>query len=211
MGRRNTDHVVLRNGHPFCLHCGQTYKVKLPAPIPVVTGAWNGFIKAHTHCKKTWTEPEPDMTTSAVDRAIWWYENGERGISSETIFANLVKVHGEFAKARFSLRQKKDWGHPSDPSDFYRCYKLLQAVPELRKSLDVMKSVSPQWSALVDNWDKLTEMLEEQLRSDNSNGMYEFMKELVKNARKDQHPASSRLATKFLDSSIHLRKRSTYR
>ena len=67
---------------------------------------------------------------------------------------------------------------PSDPDDFKRCYLLLKAVPQLKTDLHKLKALSPTWSNLVDNWDKLTEMLEEQLRTKKANGMYEFMKSL---------------------------------
>lgn len=176
--KRKGDHIVMRNGHPFCTHCGQTYLVNLPAPIPVVTGAWNGFIKVHANCKKTWTEPVPDLTQDIPTRVLWWYENGERGVSAETLLANFITVQGNLAAMKIKKRPRSEWGHPHDPSDFGRCHKLLEALPELREHLDQMKDVSRVWSNLVDNWDKLTAMLQEQLTTGKRNGMYEFMKEL---------------------------------
>lgn len=176
--KQKTDHCVMRNGHPFCENCGESYVVNLPAPIPVVVGAWSGFIKVHENCEKTWTEPSPDLTQDAVIRAMWWYDNGERGISSDTIFANLVTIKGETALNKYRKRPKSEWSHPRDPSDFYRCHKLLEAVPEFREEMHRMKSVSPVWSALVDNWDKLTEMLRAQEQGPVTRDMYQFMKEL---------------------------------
>lgn len=171
--KQDTDHVVLRNGQPFCMHCGETYTINTPARIPIVVGAINGFIEAHKNCKKTWTEPVPDMTQDPPTRAIWWTENGERGTSSETIFAVLVEVRGELIRQKIKPRPPSEWDHPHDPADFRRCHKLLEVVPELREEMFRMKPISKVWSKLVDHWDQLTEML---LAEDK--GMYEFMKEL---------------------------------
>jgi hypothetical protein len=71
---------------------------------------------------------------------------------------------------------------PRDPSDFNRCSKLLQAVPQWKTELNKLKPVSETWSKLVDNWDKLETMLIEAkvLWSQNKGAseMYEFMKKL---------------------------------
>jgi hypothetical protein len=101
----------------------------------------------------------------------WWLDNGERGISSETMFQCLS---GKIIS--------NDKGcHPHDPDDFKRCYMLLKAIPEWKDDLHKLKDLSIEWSNLVDNWDKLTEMLEEQLSSKQDNGMYELMEKLTKN------------------------------
>lgn len=176
--KKKTDHCVMRNGHPFCTHCGQSYEMKLPAPIPIVTATINAFIDVHKNCEKRWVEPTVDPSKSIEDKLIFWYKNGERGVSSETMFANFVKLTGDLARQIFKVRPKKDWHHPCDPDDFFRCHKLLETVPELRKHLDQMREVSPVWNNLVENWDKLTEMLEEQLKTRKANGMYELMREL---------------------------------
>ena len=73
--------------------------------------------------------------------------------------------------------------HPYDPDDFSRCYKLLQAVPEWKIELHKLKLLSKEWDNLVENWDKLTEMFEENQRTGWQNskkiGMYEFMQTLI--------------------------------
>jgi hypothetical protein len=176
--KSKTDHCVMKNGHPFCMNCGQSYTINLPAPIPVVTGAIDGFIKAHKDCEKTWTEPVVDLSKPFSERVLWWCEHGNRGVSSETILANYIKVKGRIVPVKVKRRPESDWDHPKDPSDFNRCHMLLEALPEIRENLEQMREVSPVWAKLVDNWDKLTEMLEEQLATGKRNGMYEFMKEL---------------------------------
>ena len=41
-----------------------------------------------------------------------------------------------------------------------------------------MKKESEVWRRIVENWDKLCEMLEEQMKTGKANGMYEFMESL---------------------------------
>lgn len=83
--------------------------------------------------------------------AAWWWVHGERGVSSETIFDWLV--WGEVR--RFAH-------HPLDPDDFRRCELLLRAVPELRGRLSEMATVSPEWAGLVERWDEIAALIEEE-------------------------------------------------
>jgi hypothetical protein len=71
--------------------------------------------------------------------------------------------------------------HPCDPDDFSRCYKLLEIIPEWKNELHKMKAISPVWSNLVDNWDKLNEFYENMRIVKKANGMFEFMRELGAN------------------------------
>ena len=48
-----------------------------------------------------------------------WLLKGDRGISAETIFGAITGL--------FINRSKYP---PADPVDFYRCYKLIKAVPD---------------------------------------------------------------------------------
>jgi hypothetical protein len=63
---------------------------------------------------------------------------------------------------------------------------LLEAVPEWKEKhhLNKLKGLSTTWSNLVDNWDKLTEMFEENRKNkwetSDKIGMYEFMQTLIK-------------------------------
>ncbi|MEQ5728902.1 hypothetical protein AB7360_03390 [Providencia alcalifaciens] len=50
--------------------------------------------------------------------------------------------------------------YPLDGADLGRCIRLLVAVPELASQLHEMKACSPQWSAVIDNWDKWKELYE---------------------------------------------------
>lgn len=82
-----------------------------------------------------------------------WLENGERGLSSETIFTVLSKL------PRAVLM--KGWGFhtPSDPSDFRRCELLLEAVPEFRKRFAEMRQVEG-WAPFVEHWQELCDLMD---------------------------------------------------
>lgn len=86
------------------------------------------------------------------DAAIQWLALGERGVSSEAIFAKLTGI---------PVRDYR-WlnTHPHDPDDLYRCRKLLEAVPEFRARLSEMATVSPVWAALVEHWDELCTLMD---------------------------------------------------
>ncbi|MDD2246402.1 MAG: hypothetical protein PHC39_04890 [Proteiniphilum sp.] len=87
-----------------------------------------------------------------------WIREGERGISSETIFEVLAD-HPLLDKTHM------DRNVPHDPSDFYRCHKLLQAVPEWNGKLNRVAKVFPHWQVFVDNWDLLESLLEQESMS----------------------------------------------
>ena len=82
------------------------------------------------------------------DAILDWYANGETGISSKAMASALVDIIPTNQWAKFG-------NHPSDPSDFNRCLKLLNAVPEARNHMDKVAKLSDVWARLVDRWDEL--------------------------------------------------------
>lgn len=156
------------NGDLFCFNCGQSQKMPLPMPITMASDMMKSFERIHKACKKTWTEPIAQPGDSLLRNLTWWLKYGEHGISSKTMAEHLGRIN-------LGLKERS---HPRDPSDFKRCYLLLKAVPQFKEILHDMKSVSSVWSNLVDNWDKLTELLEEQLINKTDNGMYDLMKKI---------------------------------
>ena len=129
----------------------------------------NSFNELHMDCKPVWKQLEADLNTSVEDRKTFWLHHGERGMSSDVMYKVLSGDHDNDRTRR---------SHPCDPSDFRRCYQLLQTIPEWRADLGKMKKVSTVWSNLVDNWVKLGEMLAEQMETKKSNGLYELMESL---------------------------------
>ena len=106
------------------------------------------------------------------EAAQQWLLKGDRGISSETIFGAITGLTINSSKYP-----------PADPSDFCRCYKLIKAVPKWKSELNKVSQLSKTWKNVIDNWDKLSELLEEQIEWRDkgisaSNGMYDFMKQL---------------------------------
>lgn len=108
---------------------------------------------------------------SNLSKAMHWLINGETGLSSECMMATILNggpISGNY-KARF---------HPLDPADFERCIKLLEAVPELRENLIVMKDVSLKWATLIDHWDELENLYNQERNQRSAPKLYERMKEL---------------------------------
>lgn len=107
-----------------------------------------------------------------------WFQNGDRGISSNAI----VEVMEGYAPGMLAMRNPFG-NHPHDPSDFYRCYKLLKAVPEYRTRLNEMMAVSPAWRELVSHWDELETLLLAELERGMAPKLYDRMQALIEAAK----------------------------
>ena len=167
--KTKSEHATIRNQKLFCLNCGGEFALQYPIGISEMTSKIDSFNMLHKDCKKTWTEPKANQSESAKSKAMWWIINGEQGMSSKAMWACLMGQQG-------------DGNHPCDPDDFSRCYKLLEAVPEWKADLGKLTKLSDTWKNLVGNWDKLTQMYEQNVKENWKNhkqiGMYEFMKKL---------------------------------
>lgn len=85
--------------------------------------------------------------------AIGWLSNGDTGVSSETIWFVMM---GRPADPRFTPDT------PRDPSDFGRCYRLLQVMPGWRARLPEVALAHPKrWPAFVEHWDELAALYEQ--------------------------------------------------
>lgn len=78
-----------------------------------------------------------------------WLAIGEQGASSCAMFQTLT-----------GYQLDAEGAAPSDPSDLRRCLLLFEAVPDLRKNLAAMNTVSGTWAALVARWDDLVKTLD---------------------------------------------------
>lgn len=177
MAKKKKGNTGFRNEALFCFNCGGSYKIQYPQPINMAAALMSQFEKDHKNCEPTWKEPVLDTTGKTEQEcAIWWYKNGEHGISSKTMYNHLT------SGMQLPQQINDRGGHPRDPDDFKRCYKLLQAVPHWKQRLNELKTISPVWEKLVDNWDQLTKMFEQNVKEDWKNfmkiGMHDFMEKL---------------------------------
>lgn len=160
--------TTIRNNALFCLNCGGEFKLNMPIAVDKMTGKIDAFNILHADCKQTWVEPKADQSKSVQEKAMFWLNHGQTGMSSMTIW-NCLMGTKDFAV-----------NIPWDPGDFNRCYGLLEMVPEWIDRLPEVAKLSPEWSRLIDNWDKLVEMLLDQRKTKKANGMYEFMETLTR-------------------------------
>lgn len=162
-------HTTIRNEKLFCMNCGGEYRLTYPDDMIIVAEKTYAFNQLHHDCEKTWTQPEVDKSESLENKMVFWLTKGERGMSSEVMFEKFSGT---------KIRREQAQYYPSDPSDFKRCHLLLETIPEWKSRINELKELSETWSNLVDNWDKLTELLLEQMKTGEANGMYELMKKL---------------------------------
>lgn len=104
------------------------------------------------HGKKSMMHgPKPKATPDGDWRA--WLANGDTGISSETIWSVMTGL------------PVQRHGYPYDPADFGRCYRLLRVMPSWRARLPEVAARFPRsaWPALIEAWDELTALYEEEL------------------------------------------------
>lgn len=111
------------------------------------------------------------MDIKTVKGLLAWSLGSDTGVSSETIVRIAIGVKpGEY----------DHFDAPYDPSDFGRCYRLLNKFPELNKKLPLVAKKCKAFAPLVANWDELVLLWEEE--SNNGTGrapkLYARMKEL---------------------------------
>jgi hypothetical protein len=170
--RKSTTHTGIRNSKFFCFNCGDSQKIPFPITIPMFGTMSKQFDAEHRNCLPAWKQPVVDQSLPILDRAKWWLDNGERGMSSDSMFFNLCPELKAYVDHSLN--------YPGDPDDFRRCYMLIEkTIPEWKSQLWSLRQLSPQWMQIVDNWDKLCFLLEEQLEG-KENKMWEFMKLLLK-------------------------------
>ena len=124
-------------------------------------------------------EAQRRATPAVSDAAAKWLASGSRGTSSETMFTVLTGVN--------ALGDDTP-DHPYDPDDFDRCLRLLAAVPELRAKLPLMAAQSPEWAALVNNWDRIEQSHLDEVglgwtKGGTASRTYKLMRSVIEGAR----------------------------
>lgn len=104
-----------------------------------------------------------------------WLRHGERGTSSEVIFAHLTGL---------PIAGRYNWP-PLDPVDLRRCRLLLAAVPAFRARLHEMAELGPEWAALVERWDDLCALMDREAPGMHGSApqTYQRMRHILDDAR----------------------------
>ncbi|EPS1205519.1 TPA: hypothetical protein ACKP07_004995 [Serratia marcescens] len=100
-----------------------------------------------------------------------WFVSRDTGISSETMAA----IHLGAEKGRFNP--------PLDPSDFGRCYRLLEKAPSIRASFSRIGQLCPAFKPLLDNWDELCALFCLESSTGRAPKLYRRMQDLLEESR----------------------------
>lgn len=103
------------------------------------------------------------MTESIEMRALHWATGRDTGSSSKAILAVMT-----------GAKPASRHDYPCDGGDLGRCLRLLDLIPEWKPRMGEMRTVSPQWAALVDHWDELDRM------HANGSKVYDRMQEILR-------------------------------
>lgn len=93
------------------------------------------------------------LRTGLPAGAAEWLLQGERGISSETIFSHLTGI---------PLTRHGQMWPPADAHDLARCRRLLDQVPKFRAALPRMAELGDRWAALIARWDEVCALMDEE-------------------------------------------------
>lgn len=102
------------------------------------------------------------------DKELEWLYGPDTGVSSLTIFSVLSARHGYLVKNSNDI--------PYDPSDFSRCHKLLEKMPEWRDRLQEVAAQFPQWEPFVREWPSLTALYLEEKSTGRCPRLYESLR-----------------------------------
>lgn len=160
---------------PFIVHCGNKkcnheWAIGfLPMDLSII-GKFKNTKCPICQSKNALLGPFPRETKEGDPMA--WLVNGDTGISSKTIWS--IMMGREIKDPYFHASP------PSDPSDFGRCYRLLKVMPSWRERLPEISEKYPKWKPLIDHWDELTSLYEEEIKNPSSMApkLYKRMKEL---------------------------------
>lgn len=107
-----------------------------------------------------------------------WLASDDTGLSSECLARHLAPLAGIDVPVG-----GRGVDHPSDPGDFGRCVRLLEAVPELRPHLPRAADLSPVWAALVARWEELEGLYRDESPMGRAPRLYERMRQLIDGVR----------------------------
>ncbi len=191
--------VASKGGRFQCLRCGVSH---VPFPedgkgieIRALTSLIHGFQEMHSVCKE---KPEglhcghcnelghapatcPKLQPSTPEE---WIEGPDTGTSSRVIFAVM---YGFFTDGVRRTPLQGLWNGdnrldgrgstPLDPSDFGGCSRLLKLFG-WRPRLGEVATAFPAWARLVEHWDELEALYQEELPSGSCPKLYARLQDL---------------------------------
>ena len=111
------------------------------------------------------------VTKQRTMRPEEWILSNDTGTSSKAIWAVMMGVGTD---------KEFDNGTPSDPSDFGRCYRLLEAFPDWKARLNEVAARYPRWKAMISSWEECERLYLRDLPTGKCSELYELMKKLRK-------------------------------
>lgn len=135
-------------------------------------------------------KPEVDKyPEGSIDKqAIFWLENGQRGMSSLTLCYHLTS---DTIKEKIETMEKRKnfLDYPHDSSDFGRCHKFFTMVPMARERLNEMANLNTQWASLIKVWDDLEALYINSKESpENLDKIYTIISDVTRPPRNSSHP-----------------------
>lgn len=111
------------------------------------------------------------LSTKAQRALGNWIIGGDTGTSSKTMAAIALGA----------TKLSNDGYHvdaPHDPSDFDRCYRLVQKVPEIREFFPRIAKKVKTFAGILREWDDLVRIYERDKVTGKSTELYNRIKEL---------------------------------
>lgn len=172
-----------------CESCKHVFdgEIVVDCPIPVAVASMKSVRCPKCSGKKVglggdYTD-KPPLTAPLEVRVGWWEDQGERGTSSNTIFA------------AFTGYSPRDVNWPLDPDDFRRCKLLLDLIPEWRADLSPVSRAYPWFAPMIDRWGDIEALFMEESPKGVCPRCYELMKRLEKECHILRYPPHSRSTT----------------
>ena len=184
MAKRKVENVFLLDGGAMkCFACGAKYNPYDPdglgihmnrsLPIGALTAQMKWFTDEHKRCGPPKKEHDAKPATTPME----WLAGEDTGTSSRTIFTVMQHVN--------ALHGGTSHNPPMDPSDFGRCYRLLESFPEWKARMPEVAARWKVWGPWVREWAALTAMFLAEVPNGVSGSapkMYARMKEIQREA-----------------------------
>ena len=148
-----TGHISARAASSLMLSYGDEALI-----VPGVAAALNAMsaenvvfaIAKDADSSEAWHKELDERATRRAngDRAKEWAMGTDTGNSSMTIYNVMTGKSGVSSL-------------PSDNSDFGRCRRLINKLPEWRDRLGEVADSFPEWGPIIDGWDDLVSMYDD--------------------------------------------------